>query len=309
MRLPGSDPGRARDRLFFVRPHVPSGADRIPCFHGDRLYLDTSQVDVSQTVDDLVAGTGLTFVDAGEHELKSARWWHLYRLVSLPQVLEHDLPALARRRHGVFVGKLHVVTRASSEDLGTSPAAHLCAVAGDGSARFDFPQLRHFDRNSVTADRASRAGPLHRRRGGGRGGIELGEISIVELDGYRTRVVERVSHVRLLRAPCGSGRPAQATLRIEVLHGIGCHAIPETSKFRFQGQRSRVCIPSAFTSAFTTNTARLDTTFGSLRHGRPLRRVPFHPGTTGGRRPHHSLRHRAEPPTGRREDGRVRLRA
>jgi hypothetical protein len=36
-------------------------------------------------VDDLVAGTGLTFVDAGKHELKSARWWHLYRLVSLPQ--------------------------------------------------------------------------------------------------------------------------------------------------------------------------------------------------------------------------------
>jgi class 3 adenylate cyclase len=38
---------------------------------------------VSQTVKDLVAGSGLTFEDAGEHELKGVPdRWHLYRVVS-----------------------------------------------------------------------------------------------------------------------------------------------------------------------------------------------------------------------------------
>ena len=42
-----------------------------------------SQVLVSQTVKDLVAGSGLTFEDAGEHELKGVPdRWHLYRVVS-----------------------------------------------------------------------------------------------------------------------------------------------------------------------------------------------------------------------------------
>jgi class 3 adenylate cyclase len=38
---------------------------------------------VSSTVKDLVAGSGLTFEDAGEHELKGVPdRWHLYRVVS-----------------------------------------------------------------------------------------------------------------------------------------------------------------------------------------------------------------------------------
>ena len=41
-----------------------------------------SEVVVSQTVRDLVAGSGLTFEDAGEHELKGVPdRWHLYRVV------------------------------------------------------------------------------------------------------------------------------------------------------------------------------------------------------------------------------------
>jgi class 3 adenylate cyclase len=41
-----------------------------------------SAVMVSQTVKDLVAGSGLTFEDSGEHELKGVPdCWHLYRVV------------------------------------------------------------------------------------------------------------------------------------------------------------------------------------------------------------------------------------
>jgi class 3 adenylate cyclase/pimeloyl-ACP methyl ester carboxylesterase len=41
-----------------------------------------SEVRISQTVKDLVAGSGLTFEDAGEHELKGVPdQWHLYRVV------------------------------------------------------------------------------------------------------------------------------------------------------------------------------------------------------------------------------------
>jgi len=44
---------------------------------------EASQVLVSQTVRDLVAGSGLSFEDAGEHELKGVPdRWHLYRVVS-----------------------------------------------------------------------------------------------------------------------------------------------------------------------------------------------------------------------------------
>jgi class 3 adenylate cyclase len=42
-----------------------------------------SEVVVSQTVKDLVAGSGLTFEDAGEHELKGVPdRWHIYRVVA-----------------------------------------------------------------------------------------------------------------------------------------------------------------------------------------------------------------------------------
>ena len=44
-----------------------------------------SEVLVSQTVKDLVVGSGLTFDDAGEHELKGVPdRWHLYRVVNEP---------------------------------------------------------------------------------------------------------------------------------------------------------------------------------------------------------------------------------
>ena len=42
-----------------------------------------SEVLVSQTVKDLVAGSGITFDDAGEHELKGVPdRWRLYRVVA-----------------------------------------------------------------------------------------------------------------------------------------------------------------------------------------------------------------------------------
>jgi class 3 adenylate cyclase len=45
-----------------------------------------SEVLVSQTVKDLVAGSGLSLEDAGEHELKGVPdRWHLYRVVERPE--------------------------------------------------------------------------------------------------------------------------------------------------------------------------------------------------------------------------------
>ena len=42
-----------------------------------------SEILVSSTVKDLVAGSGLTFEDAGEHELKGVpERWRLYRVVN-----------------------------------------------------------------------------------------------------------------------------------------------------------------------------------------------------------------------------------
>jgi class 3 adenylate cyclase len=42
---------------------------------------EPGEVLVSSTVKDLVAGSGLTFGDAGEHELKGVpERWHLYRV-------------------------------------------------------------------------------------------------------------------------------------------------------------------------------------------------------------------------------------
>jgi class 3 adenylate cyclase len=52
---------------------------------GARIAATTgaSEVRISQTVKDLVAGSGLTFEDAGEHELKGVPdRWRLYRVVS-----------------------------------------------------------------------------------------------------------------------------------------------------------------------------------------------------------------------------------
>jgi class 3 adenylate cyclase/pimeloyl-ACP methyl ester carboxylesterase len=52
---------------------------------GNRISAVAGPSDVlaSQTVKDLVAGSGLTFEDAGEHELKGVpNGWHLYRVVS-----------------------------------------------------------------------------------------------------------------------------------------------------------------------------------------------------------------------------------
>jgi class 3 adenylate cyclase len=44
------------------------------------------EVLVSQTVKDLVAGSGLTLEDAGEHELKGVPdRWHLYRAAGPPR--------------------------------------------------------------------------------------------------------------------------------------------------------------------------------------------------------------------------------
>ena len=55
------------------RPAVPS---RVAATAGP------DQVLVSQTVKDLVAGSGLSFEDAGEHELKGVPdRWRLYRVV------------------------------------------------------------------------------------------------------------------------------------------------------------------------------------------------------------------------------------
>jgi hypothetical protein len=49
---------------------------------GSPTTAGASEVRVSQTVKDLVAGSGLTFEDAGEHELKRVPdLWHLYRVV------------------------------------------------------------------------------------------------------------------------------------------------------------------------------------------------------------------------------------
>jgi class 3 adenylate cyclase len=46
-------------------------------------YAGPSEVLVSQTVKDLVAGSGLVFEDAGEHELKGVPdRWRLYRVVN-----------------------------------------------------------------------------------------------------------------------------------------------------------------------------------------------------------------------------------
>ena len=62
---------------------VPSGASRFTSEHRVAALAGPSEVLVSQTVKDLVAGSGLTFEDAGEHEMKGVPdRWRLYRVVS-----------------------------------------------------------------------------------------------------------------------------------------------------------------------------------------------------------------------------------
>jgi class 3 adenylate cyclase/pimeloyl-ACP methyl ester carboxylesterase len=65
--------------------HVDGDVKGIAVHIGARVagLAGASEILVSQTVKDLTAGSGLTFEDAGEHELKGVPdRWHLYRVVS-----------------------------------------------------------------------------------------------------------------------------------------------------------------------------------------------------------------------------------
>ena len=79
----GSKSARAVTR---ARSSSPATAVRGIAVHiGARVgaLAGPSEVLVSSTVKDLVAGSGLTFEDAGEHELKGVPdRWRLYRVVS-----------------------------------------------------------------------------------------------------------------------------------------------------------------------------------------------------------------------------------
>ena len=62
-----------------------TASEASPCTSGpgSRAIAGPSEVLVSSTVKDLVAGSGLIFEDAGEHELKGVPdRWHLYRVVA-----------------------------------------------------------------------------------------------------------------------------------------------------------------------------------------------------------------------------------
>ena len=73
----GVHTGEVRDDRQQVSAGSPSRSA-----HAWRRRPAPSEVLVSQTVKDLVAGSGLTFDDAGEHELKGVPdRWHLYRVV------------------------------------------------------------------------------------------------------------------------------------------------------------------------------------------------------------------------------------
>jgi class 3 adenylate cyclase len=65
-------------------PHEREGVQGIAVHIGARMaaIAGPSEVLVSSTVKDPVAGSGLTFEDAGEHELKGVPdRWHLYRVI------------------------------------------------------------------------------------------------------------------------------------------------------------------------------------------------------------------------------------
>ena len=62
-----------------------------------------SEVVASQTVKDLVAGSGIAFEDAGQHELKGIPdRWHLYRVVSLS--VERPESRYVKAVDGVSIG-------------------------------------------------------------------------------------------------------------------------------------------------------------------------------------------------------------
>jgi class 3 adenylate cyclase len=73
-----------------IRAGVHTGKVEVDAVRGIAVHIGArvaalagpSEVLVSPTVKDLVAGSGLTFEDAGEHELKGVPdRWHLYRVV------------------------------------------------------------------------------------------------------------------------------------------------------------------------------------------------------------------------------------
>jgi hypothetical protein len=65
-----------------VQIGVPSGGGSIQSGGRDWSVDLPAEVRVSQTVKDLVAGSGLIFENAGDHELKGLPdRWHLYRVV------------------------------------------------------------------------------------------------------------------------------------------------------------------------------------------------------------------------------------
>jgi class 3 adenylate cyclase len=78
--------GRNQKPLIVPGPELIEGDDvaGLGVVIGARVgaLAGASQVLVSQTVKDLVAGSGLIFEDAGEHELKGVPdRWRLYRVV------------------------------------------------------------------------------------------------------------------------------------------------------------------------------------------------------------------------------------
>jgi class 3 adenylate cyclase len=88
VRLTATRPGAysPRDAAGWVHaPMINGKAGGIAVHIGARVgaLAGPSEVLVSQTVKELVAGSGLTFEDAGEHELKGVPdRWRLYRVVA-----------------------------------------------------------------------------------------------------------------------------------------------------------------------------------------------------------------------------------
>jgi pimeloyl-ACP methyl ester carboxylesterase len=92
----------------------------------------TGEVLVTGTVRDLVAGSGIRFEDAGEHDLKGVPGaWHLYRAAAVPLPdggareplspdlvpLEHEPPALAQRAWSTAVRRAPGISRRLSRPL------------------------------------------------------------------------------------------------------------------------------------------------------------------------------------------------
>jgi class 3 adenylate cyclase len=97
-----------RDLGLYVRAGVHTGelelrADRVAglAVHiGARVagLAEPNEVLVTSTVKDLTAGSGITFEDAGEHDLKGVPdRWRLYRVVSNPVLAEEAISTPSRR--------------------------------------------------------------------------------------------------------------------------------------------------------------------------------------------------------------------